>query len=217
MKDFVERRTAWIDTQFPTGPTISPAGGSFNESVTVSLDVPNGSEGFYTIDGSDPRQTTTVGAESKLLTAGSTAHVLVPTNNNLINECDELLLEELHLFHRIVLAKPLFQRPQVLQKLAVEEVARRLSLHHPEAMLHGVLVVHDDGSHQAGEDTPAAIHLNGGLFDSLGSGLAGKNASARHLLSNPDRVAALSDPRVPNRKRHAPPLNAFMCSRARWR
>ena len=93
MKDFVERRTAWIDTQFPTGPTISPAGGSFDESVTVSLDVPNGSEGFYTIDGSDPRQTTTVGAESKLLTAGSTAHVLVPTNNNLINECDELLLD----------------------------------------------------------------------------------------------------------------------------
>ena len=30
----------------------------------------------------------------------------------------------------------------------------------------------------------------------LGNGLVGKNASARHLLSNPDRVAALSDPRV---------------------
>ena len=60
----------------------------------------------------------------------------------------------------------------VVRGAAVEEVARRLSLHHPEAMLHGVLVVHDDGSHQAGEDTPAAIHLNGGLFDSLGSGLA---------------------------------------------
>ena len=59
----------------------------------------------------------------------------------------------------------------VVRGAAVEEVARRLSLRHPEAMLHGVLVVHDDGRHQTGEDTPAAIHLNGGLFDSLGSGL----------------------------------------------
>ena len=58
----------------------------------------------------------------------------------------------------------------VVRSLVAEEVARRLSVRHPEAMLHGVLVVHDDGStklHQIGEGAPAAIYLNGGLLESL--------------------------------------------------
>ena len=55
----------------------------------------------------------------------------------------------------------------MVRSLAAEEVARRLSVRHPEAMLHGVLVVHDDGRHQIGEGAPAAIYLNGGLLESL--------------------------------------------------
>ncbi|MDG2382434.1 MAG: lamin tail domain-containing protein [Pirellulaceae bacterium] len=93
MKDFVERRTEWIDEQFPAGPTMTPAGGAVTAPASVSLGVPNGQTAYYTTDGSDPRQPVVVGDELKLFSGGSSADILVPSNNNLINECDSLSLD----------------------------------------------------------------------------------------------------------------------------
>ncbi len=87
MKDFIERRTAWIDTQFPRGPELTPSGGLIDAGTTVSIDVPAGWQGLYTLDGTDPRAPIAVGNEELLLASRTAAQILVPESNSLINAC----------------------------------------------------------------------------------------------------------------------------------
>ena len=57
MKDFVQRRTAWMDTQFPRAPAMTPTGGVLEAGTQVMIDLPVGWSAVYTLDGSDPAPT----------------------------------------------------------------------------------------------------------------------------------------------------------------
>ena len=87
MQDFVERRTAWIDTQFPAGPVFTPEGGVVANPTQVTLEVPAGWNAYYTTDGSDPIQPVTVAPEDRLFPSGADAQVLVPSSSQLIDAC----------------------------------------------------------------------------------------------------------------------------------
>ncbi|MBB5351931.1 hypothetical protein HNR46_002170 [Haloferula luteola] len=54
LKNWMEQRAAWIDTQFVAPPVLTPGGGRI-ESGTVVTAVPTEGTLWYTVDGSDPR------------------------------------------------------------------------------------------------------------------------------------------------------------------
>ncbi|NQU22101.1 MAG: CotH kinase family protein [Candidatus Nealsonbacteria bacterium] len=55
LKDWLQRRTTWVDEQFAPMPGISHGGGLIPGPVTVTLTVPSGTTVYYTTDGHDPR------------------------------------------------------------------------------------------------------------------------------------------------------------------
>lgn len=55
MKSWLNLRTAWVDSQFTSPPTISQAPGIVNAGQTTTISVPSGTTVYYTTDGSDPR------------------------------------------------------------------------------------------------------------------------------------------------------------------
>jgi hypothetical protein len=55
MKSWLSTRSAWIDSQFTSQPSIIPAAGPVAAGQTVTFAVPSGTTVFYTLDGSDPR------------------------------------------------------------------------------------------------------------------------------------------------------------------
>lgn len=88
MKDFVERRTAWMDSQLAVGPEISPPGGVVPVGTEVTLDVPTGWDAIYTTNGTDPRDSSAAVNQVRLVEAGNNAvSVHVPSSNALINAC----------------------------------------------------------------------------------------------------------------------------------
>ncbi len=87
LKDFVTRRSAWMDTQFPRGPVLSPAEGPIAAGSTVSLTVPSGWEAYYTLNGTDPRDQSSNVTERILVASDASAQTLVPQNSQLITAC----------------------------------------------------------------------------------------------------------------------------------
>lgn len=87
LKDFVTRRSAWIDTQFPRGPALSPGDGLVDSGTSVSVTVPAGWEAYYTVDGSDPRNQSANVSERILVSSSSPVQTLVPQNAQLITAC----------------------------------------------------------------------------------------------------------------------------------
>ncbi|MBW8041214.1 MAG: hypothetical protein FVQ85_14595 [Planctomycetes bacterium] len=56
MKDWLDTRATWIDSQFVKPPQLTPYGGYVEAGSTVSMSNPNGSGTiWYTLDGNDPR------------------------------------------------------------------------------------------------------------------------------------------------------------------
>ena len=55
LKTWLANRAAWVDSQFCTAPTTSPAAGPVPSGQTVTLTVPSGTTVYYTTNGSDPR------------------------------------------------------------------------------------------------------------------------------------------------------------------
>ncbi|MEZ6116732.1 MAG: CotH kinase family protein [Pirellulaceae bacterium] len=91
MKDFVERRTAWIDTQFPAGPTFDPQGGQIAAGTEVSLSSNVAGAIYYTLDGTDPVSATFVESEQIVFSSGHNVEYLVPTSDGLMNNCAGVL------------------------------------------------------------------------------------------------------------------------------
>jgi|GEM_PF-1104686 len=56
LKEWLEDRSAWIDSRFPIRPAVSPAPGGVDPGASVSLTAGAGQTIYYTTDGSDPRQ-----------------------------------------------------------------------------------------------------------------------------------------------------------------
>ncbi len=67
LKDFVERRAAWIDSQFRAPPEIAPAGGVVVNPTEVSITPASSGLVYYTLDGSDPRNETTGGVSENAI------------------------------------------------------------------------------------------------------------------------------------------------------
>ena len=92
MRDFVEKRTAWIDTQFPAGPMFSPEPGMVDAGSQVTLTAPEGQQVFYTVDGTDPLAPIVSGNQVKVLESNANAQVIVPSNSTLIGRCSGTVL-----------------------------------------------------------------------------------------------------------------------------
>ncbi len=56
MKDWLTERITFIESQFVDPPVLKPTGGQAEPGTTVRLTSPEGGEIFYTLDGSDPRE-----------------------------------------------------------------------------------------------------------------------------------------------------------------
>jgi len=83
LKQWLETRCTWIDSQFVAPPQILPTGGQTEAGVTVTLTNPRtAGVMYYTLDGSDPRPPgVTPGAVETmtLVTENAAKRVLVPT------------------------------------------------------------------------------------------------------------------------------------------
>ncbi|NQU24555.1 MAG: CotH kinase family protein, partial [Candidatus Nealsonbacteria bacterium] len=55
LKEWLQRRTTWVDEQFAPMPGISHGGGVITDPVAVALTVPSNTTVYYTTDGHDPR------------------------------------------------------------------------------------------------------------------------------------------------------------------
>ena len=55
MKWFIENRAEWMDSQLTAPITATPSPGLVEESSQITLEGPNGSQLFYTLDGTDPQ------------------------------------------------------------------------------------------------------------------------------------------------------------------
>ncbi len=55
MKTWLSTRSAWIDGQFTTQPTITRASGPVDAGLGTTIVVPSGTSVYYTTDGTDPR------------------------------------------------------------------------------------------------------------------------------------------------------------------
>ena len=87
MKDWLESRLAWMDRQFVAPPTMTSVVGF----VTMSAD--RGTI-FYTTDGTDPLQPVMIHGEDKLISSRATVQVMVPSNNRLIDACNDSPVRE---------------------------------------------------------------------------------------------------------------------------
>lgn len=67
LRDFIERRAAWIDSEFGSSPTISPPGGVVAQDIVVRIAAPTSGTVYYTLDGSDPRDSATGGIASQAI------------------------------------------------------------------------------------------------------------------------------------------------------
>ena len=87
MKDFIENRLQWIDTQFGSPVDFDPPGGFVQpgDQVVLSTDAPGTL--YYTTDGTDPRNPQTVFDQTVILPAGSALDYVVPTDATMINAC----------------------------------------------------------------------------------------------------------------------------------
>ena len=82
MKTWLRARAAWIDNQYLSQPEFSPAGGPFDNSVTVTLDADDSGSIYYTLDGSDPRLPDLPGFDLELVAETAPARGFVPTLSN---------------------------------------------------------------------------------------------------------------------------------------
>ena len=88
-KWFIEGRTAWMDSQFTDPVSVSPEGGVIDRGTSVTMTAPNGFDVFYTTDGSDPRQPLVIQEEVTLLDSGVMGHVVIPSDGQLMDKCDD--------------------------------------------------------------------------------------------------------------------------------
>ncbi len=83
LKQWLQTRCRWIDSQFVAPPAILPAGGRVQTGTQVTLVNPHaGGILYYTLDGSDPRPPgvpSTLLASTTLLRENAPKRVLVPT------------------------------------------------------------------------------------------------------------------------------------------
>ncbi|MEZ6118023.1 MAG: CotH kinase family protein [Pirellulaceae bacterium] len=89
MKWFVENRAAWIDSQFLPPLQYTPEPGIVANGTQVTITGPAGADIFYTLDGTDPRQPLIIEEEVPLIGANAAAQVIVPSNNSLMDQCDD--------------------------------------------------------------------------------------------------------------------------------
>ncbi|MCA9151202.1 MAG: CotH kinase family protein, partial [Planctomycetales bacterium] len=89
MKWFLTNRLEWMDSQFAPPLSVTPPSGQVDAGTQVTIAGPAGYDVFYTLDGSDPRQTVIISEETELLSGGSNATILVPTNGDLFDQCDD--------------------------------------------------------------------------------------------------------------------------------
>lgn len=82
MKSWLAARAAWIDDQYLSPPELTPSGGTFAESVRLTMRAAGGGEIYYTLDGSDPRLPDLPGFGLELLAEAVPARGFVPTNAN---------------------------------------------------------------------------------------------------------------------------------------
>ncbi|NQU23333.1 MAG: CotH kinase family protein [Candidatus Nealsonbacteria bacterium] len=76
MKDWLQRRTTWVDGKFAPMPGISHGGGVIAGNVSVTLAVPSGTTVYYTTDGHDPRNSGGgIYANASVYTPGLQIHV----------------------------------------------------------------------------------------------------------------------------------------------
>ena len=80
MKDWLEQRTTWIDGQYPIKPTFTTPGGQVSPGTTVSATT---DEVFATTDGSDPRASGGIPAESATTITPITEFTTVVTENSI--------------------------------------------------------------------------------------------------------------------------------------
>lgn len=87
MKDFVENRLSWIDSQFGTPITFDPPGGLIAEGTQVAITAETPGTIYYTTDGTDPQNPQTIVTENVVLPAGAPLEYHVPADNTLIDAC----------------------------------------------------------------------------------------------------------------------------------
>jgi hypothetical protein len=89
MKWFLENRLNWMDSQFAPPLTVSPPSGPVERGTQVSITAPAGYGVYYTLDGTDPRAPLLIDEEHVVLDTGAAAQVTVPTDDTLIDKCDD--------------------------------------------------------------------------------------------------------------------------------
>ncbi len=87
MKDFLENRLTWIDSQFGAPVEFDPPGGMVAPGTEVTLTTDGPGTLYYTTDGSDPQQPQIVLDEEVVLPFGSALKYIVPTDADLITAC----------------------------------------------------------------------------------------------------------------------------------
>lgn len=85
LKNWLQARTGFMDSQFVSPPALLRAGGVLSRGETVTLNVPTGATVYYTLDGTDPRATGT--ATGNDVAAGAVAYtgpVAIAKNSRLV-------------------------------------------------------------------------------------------------------------------------------------
>ena len=87
MKDFVENRLSWIDSQFGSPIDFDPPGGAVDVGTQVAISTDAPGTLYYTLDGSDPQQPQVVFDLDVIAPAGGALNYVVPTDSTLIDAC----------------------------------------------------------------------------------------------------------------------------------
>jgi hypothetical protein len=88
MKNFVQNRLTWIDSQFGLPPELSLKGGIVPKNSVLEITTDRPGDIYYTTDGTDPQQEQqTVEDRTTVLASGAAAKFLVPTSSTLIQGC----------------------------------------------------------------------------------------------------------------------------------